>query len=449
MKPSYTVFVDTNVFIQLRDIATLPWKDLLPDASAITIMIARPVVEELDRFKNSSRDRLRKRARLALALVDAAASAPDRKLSLRDKPISIGLCLAPRKSPDWTVFPELDPASADDRLVAAAALFGEGAILLSHDRGPRLSAGEIGLIALAPPDAWHLEDEPTDQQQKIARLERELAAAANRSPNLKICFPDAIDGVVTIFSPILKPLPAELKSLFTSAILAKNPQAQLQARPKSIYHIYGSLSEGQIMEYDGEHAQFRTEVERYFDTLHERMAGILSLPRVRFEVTNEGSVSATQFVVQLMVEGFSLLAGTSDMVREAGSSALPKAPAIPRPQNDMILESLRQPAFPSAKPRDPTRIQWLARPEYAGQHGSYGCDDFRPQRSYLDEVGLKAIRDKAGGRFTVAVSANDVAERAQSVDVIVREPAMSAWTDDCTLAYLPDVVAELLTKHGE
>ena len=69
MKRSYRVFVDTNIFIQLRDLATLPWRDLIPDAAEIAIMVARPVVEELDRFKTSPRDRLRKRSRLALGLL--------------------------------------------------------------------------------------------------------------------------------------------------------------------------------------------------------------------------------------------------------------------------------------------------------------------------------------------------------------------------------------------
>lgn len=443
MKRSYRVFVDTNIFIQLRDLATLPWRDLLPDAAEIAIMVARPVVEELDRFKTSPRDRLRKRSRFALGLLDAAAEAPGRELLLRDKPVRISLCIAPRKSLDWSRFPDFDPSSADDRLVAAAAMSGDDAILLSHDRGPRFSAGEIGLAALAPPEVWHLDDEPTEEDQKVARLERQLSAAVSRGAKLAIVFPDAVDAMVIVPQPLLEPLPADLQARLVELVVAANPRAPIKAKLANLYHLYGGLSEGQVMAYDGNYAQYRTAVERYLERIHERLMRHLSLPRLRFEIVNSGSASAARLVAQMDAEGFEILPGPKSIVRAIGTLDLPQPPAVPRPSVELLLERVERSPFPVAGPRDPTEMRWLHQPQSMDHKGSLGCDDFRPGRTYAREIGLRA-QGTAAHRFCLAVSANDVAELRTEVGFAAEVPALRAWTDPDILSHLPASVAEVL-----
>ncbi len=65
------IFVDTNGFIQLRDLKDLPWNKLLPTVSAIDLMVASCVIRELDRHKSSTNRRLRDGARLALKMIEA------------------------------------------------------------------------------------------------------------------------------------------------------------------------------------------------------------------------------------------------------------------------------------------------------------------------------------------------------------------------------------------
>lgn len=446
MTRSYSVFVDTNVFIQLRDIGTLPWAQLLPDADEVTIMVARPVVEELDRFKTSPRDRLRKRARLALGLIDAAADAPGQKLPIKSGSPAISLCIAPRKAIDWKSLPHFEPTSADDRLVAAASVQGDGAILLSEDRGPRLSAREIGLIALAPLEDWHLPDEPTEQDQKMSRLEKQLVAASNRSPQLAITFPDAVDGVVTIDQPILAPLPAELKQKLVDAVLGENPRKQLTARPKTIYQPY-ALKDHQVGSYNSDYTQYEHAVAQYFDKLHDSIARMTALPLVRFEVSNSGSVSAARLVVRLEAMGFGILANRSDIEYAVGTSNLPTPPEPPAPYNEFALDPIRHSFTAPQKPRDPTEMLWLDRPGFGDQLGSYGCDDFRPRRVFADEVGLWPMEEAIEGRLIVAASADDIAELETSIAIVANPPALRPWTDDLILIQLPDIVADILAEH--
>lgn len=446
MKRNYSVFVDTNVFIQLRDIGSLPWAQLLPDAAEVMIMVARPVVEELDRFKTSPRDRLRKRARLALGLIDAAAEAPDQKLQIKCGSPVISICIAPRTAIDWKSLPHFDPTNADDRLVAAASLHGDEAILLSEDRGPRLSAREIGLVALSPPEDWHLQDEPTEQEQKVSRLEKQLAAASNRSPQIAIKFLDAVDGVVTIEQPILDPLPVKLKQKLVDAVLSQNPRKRLTARPKTIYQPY-ALKDHQVGTYNSDYTQYEHEVAQYFDKLHDRIARIAALPLIRFEVSNSGTLSAARLVVRLETIGFSILANRSAIKNAVGTSDLPTPPEPPVPYNEFALDAIRHSFTPPPNPRDPTEMLWLDRPSFGDQSGSYGCDDFRPQRVYADEVGLWATEEAIEGSLIVAASADDIAELETSVEVAANPPAQRAWTDDLILIQLPNIVADILAEH--
>jgi hypothetical protein len=60
------LFTDTNGFLQLRDLKDVPWRDLFPGVRAIDVMVAPRVIEELDKHKISTNQRLRDRSRLAL-----------------------------------------------------------------------------------------------------------------------------------------------------------------------------------------------------------------------------------------------------------------------------------------------------------------------------------------------------------------------------------------------
>lgn len=42
------VVVDTNCFIQARDLKDLPWREIFPDAARVEVVVVPTVVEELD-----------------------------------------------------------------------------------------------------------------------------------------------------------------------------------------------------------------------------------------------------------------------------------------------------------------------------------------------------------------------------------------------------------------
>ncbi|HEX8416299.1 MAG TPA: PIN domain-containing protein, partial [Methylobacterium sp.] len=396
MTATKTIFVDTNAFLQLRDLADLPWRELLPGADHVAIMVARPVVEELDGFKTSTRTRLRDRSRRALALIDEAAEADGRTKVLKERPVRVTLTIAPRRRPDWSGYPELDVASRDDRLVVAAAGFGAGAELLSHDSGPRLSAKEIGLKAHAPPSSWLLPEPQSDESRRLAQAERDLKAALDRRPAVRISFPDAVDGVILHVAPSLAPLAAVIRDRLVGRVLAENPPYRLRAeslRSFSYGTSMGGVSEHQIESYMEEYETYRAAVASYCETLHERVAQVAQvaqLPRIAFEVENVGSVSVMQLVVGIASADYGLLPDSRGIVSVAGSTALPDAPERPLDRLQEQMRSFSTHSMLSAAPHriNPVEMRWHDRPSLGGDEGSYGCEDFRPGRAFRDLIGL-------------------------------------------------------------
>jgi len=407
MTATRTIFVDTNAFIQLRDLADLPWRELLPGADHVAVMVARPVIEELDRFKVSTKARLRDRSRRALAMIDEAAETDERTVVLREQPPRVTLTIAPRRRPDWSSYPDLDEGSNDDRLVVAAAEFGGGAELLSHDTGPRLSAKDAGLTAHAPPASWLLPEQLTDERRKLTQTERDLKAALDRRPAVRISFPDALDGVVVHVSPTLPPLDPIVRGRLVERVLEGNPPHRLRVDPmRSLVFggSFGSIGEYQIESYNEGYAAYRVAVASYFETLHEPIARIAQLPRIAFEVENVGQVSIMQLVVGISSPAYGLLAGDRDIESAAGSAALPDPPERPLDRQEQMMQSVAMHSMPSAATRrsNPVEMQWHDRPSFGGAGGSYGCQDFRPGRIYLlsgdlDET-VAAIRMRLCGR---------------------------------------------------
>src|SRR6266404_333041 len=129
------LFIDTNAFIQLRDLKDWPWRELFPEATHINILVSQTVVDELDHLKSGTNERRRNRARLALKMIDEASKNPTFSLMFPQTTVSLRLVIAIVPVPDWSTLSRLDPNRADDRLVAEVMSFAGGAALLSHDAG--------------------------------------------------------------------------------------------------------------------------------------------------------------------------------------------------------------------------------------------------------------------------------------------------------------------------
>lgn len=227
------IFLDTNAFLQLRDLSDLPWKDLFGGARVI-LLVGPTVLAELDAHKVSTNRRRRDRARAALQMIERASLEPQFRLALRELPVAVDLAISDAPAPDWSAHPRLDPNRADDRLVAEALAHNQGSVLLSHDAGPRIRARLVGLAAVAPPDSWLLPAEQTDDQRRISSLERALEASLNARPRIEISLPQAVDGLIEFARVQPPPLGAPEVLRLTEAFLARHPHATSPERSRRL-----------------------------------------------------------------------------------------------------------------------------------------------------------------------------------------------------------------------
>ncbi len=436
---SVTLFADTNAFIQLRDLKDIPWRKLFTKVKQVRIMVARPVIEELDKHKTSTNDRRRKRARLALNLISQASKANGRVLTLKDTPFLVTLELPPRTKLDWESMSILDPNSADDRLVAEALTFGNGASVFSHDSGPRITAHDLGLDAHEPLDDWHLEPEQSDADKRIALLERQLKAAQSNKPRLAI----EIEGrdearKVAVYRPILPALDSEQVARLLKRYLAEYPRASPVASSSNIMAMayHDGLTRAQVDSYHSDYDAFEDRAKSFFERLHE-LSYYFIVPTVGVKTKNLGSASAIDFHVTLQTTGGVGILSSPNAIRKL--SPFPEPPEEPEPRG--YLSGMHNRLLSSAmipEPPHPTTIVWIDKPSYSDTKGRYGCKDFQPERSDSREVSLWPIGDfPAQGVLTVTAGANDVPDISEACEVSISEREES-WDSPVVVASLPE-----------
>ena len=450
-----TVFVDTNAFIQLRDLKDIPWQELFPGAKRVAIMVARPVIQELDKHKVSTNSRRRNRARSALKLIDQASAASDRTMLLREAPIHISLTVPRRIEPDWVKLPDLDQNDPDDQLVAAAHAYAEGAILLSHDSGPRISARDVGLPAHEPPQGWLLPLQQSDDQRKIRGLERDLEQALSRYPLVSVAFPQSEDGdPIVLYRYKLPQLPQNIVDGLAYDYINAHPKEHITAtvypfgRPTGVGP--GFTSDDQAR-YGREYAKFINKVHDYFANLHERLGAVAGIPELLFTISNTGGGSASKLVVSIKVDGDFGLVADQDRSDVAGSLELPEAP-IPRmasqDQFRASIAGLQLSPVQANRPIDPTETRWIDRPKIGEVFGSYGCDDFRPGRNYEDSICLWPGSLPSHGSIQVSASAEHMAEVSAEREVVIEERVVS-WSNITILEMLPKSIREAIAAKAE
>jgi|GEM_PF-6350665 len=159
-------FCDTNLFLQYQLFTEVDWCSQL-EFHRVVLVVPTVAIRELDRSKTSDRERLRKRARQVLPRFwEITKAAPSRRpASVRT---GVELLLQAREPAAFS--DGLDPAIADDRLIAAALEFrwtfpGTRVVVLSGDTTVLIKAREWQLDARTIPTSLELQHGGPDGAQ--------------------------------------------------------------------------------------------------------------------------------------------------------------------------------------------------------------------------------------------------------------------------------------------
>jgi hypothetical protein len=437
------LFTDTNAFLQVRDLKDLPWTTLFSDVEAIDLMVAPRVIEELDRHKTSTNQRRRDRARGALHAIEKASLSSDLALTIREQPVRVRIVISRAPHFDWPAHPTLDPAKADDQLVAEAISFGQGAEIFSHDAGPRIRARVMKLKAHEPPADWLLPDEKTDDQRKITKLERDIEALSNRTPRISAGF-DAIDDTtsdITLVQPILKPLAPDVADELSAAYLAAHPPANMSGTDNRFLRSLGAISESDAERYQSKYSTFEASVRDYYQNLHKRVQRVGLVMGICYFVKSEGGAAAEGLRIEFDLTGnASLIADRVDASRFVGLFKEPQPPDEPRSASDFHSLLPHAPSFTDVmSPRDPVAFYWFDRPKVGSKHSALQCQDFRAMREFRDEIFiLSHERDTPIDlQLSLHVSATNLAAPVKSHARLILAKAELEWDDPIVQSIVP------------
>tara|TARA_R110001606_G_scaffold192795_1_gene340504 strand:- start:1054 stop:2424 length:1371 start_codon:yes stop_codon:yes gene_type:complete len=447
-----SVFIDTNTFLQLKDLKDLDWCTIFEFAQRIDLIVASSVIKELDQFKVSDRNRLRNRARKALKLIDEASREVGFSVLLRANP-EVWLALAPQAKIDWTKLSNLDPNKPDDVFVAEALTYGADEVeVLSHDTGPRVSARQAGIRAHSPPDHWLLKPEPTREDRKVKELEAELARSSQTRPQIEACFGSLTSPAESyeLIIPVLPPLDATVQRQLLARFLDLNPPHSIRATPGSntlAFLTQDTYSAEQKRTYLDEYRNFRTRAEIFFATLHSLLRSHFFHQCIPFEIQNTSIVAAASLKVEARLNGKAAFINSEDFAPQIGLPVSPKKPRPSPPLGTAIDYDLLSRSIPTlANPRrDPTGFYWEDFPDGLLKHCSLHCDDFRATEIFEDDFWIQIGSDFSREMdISIRISATNLAQPVRTSALIRIEEEAASWTDPRILDRLPPLVQDIL-----
>lgn len=293
------IFIDANIFIEMKDLRSLDWRALFPDLGEIHVVVSMHVVKELDKLKNDRSERRRKRARAALQLIDGLSSSD--RIVLREKPYRTMLELAFPRAHRWEDFHLLDENDPDDRLVAHVLEDGD-ATLVSDDSGPRIKVSRYGGRALQPPQSFRLPPEESPEQKKVRELTHVIEAMEDRRPRMMLKLGCASEPIV-LSRPVLGPMPEDLQADLVRRILHVNPKLKRPAdTPLNALNPRAARS-FDWTRYEFLYSEYVEKVKRHVREIHQKLNAMPLALEVPFEVINAGRVTLLNADVSIRLQG--------------------------------------------------------------------------------------------------------------------------------------------------
>ena len=199
MTENLYLFVDTNLFIQCRDMSELDWSEW-KDFSEVHLIVSLPVQREIDRQKTRGNDRVGRRARRSYSSLFRTIATGEKEYELiKELEPQVKLFLESPSRPDPELADSLDYRRPDDEIIGCLHRFAKDhpdfdVRLLTHDTGPMMTAKGLGLSVAPIRDEWLLPAESNDEEREINRLRQEVAQIKNAEPQFDIKCVDSKDA---------------------------------------------------------------------------------------------------------------------------------------------------------------------------------------------------------------------------------------------------------------
>ncbi|MBW2005491.1 MAG: hypothetical protein JRI72_12990 [Deltaproteobacteria bacterium] len=362
-------FTDTNLFLQCIDIKDLPWNEI-SEGEDVTIIISRPVMEEVDRLKHDGNKRRAKRARKASSLLRKIILSDECNEIIKESGPSVVVSFSPTPESNIKMAENLDLLKPDDRIINDALSFRVAnpeikVRLLTHDTNPLLTAKSCGLDYTVIPEHWLLHPEPDARDKKIIELEREIQNLKKLHPKIDGIFQDRHGSQISTPLGIIITLYEELSDRKIDELISEcqsrypmvtdfKPHGHGKSPPFfdsiSKYHSVGFQwkyeppSDSSIEEYKtGRYPQWLDDLKEYFKKLYRRLENLGRCFKISFILTNSGLAPAEHTLLEISAsEGILFVPPKSKDNDEEKVSSFTKFPEPPSlPKGKWVKQDLR------------------------------------------------------------------------------------------------------------
>lgn len=346
------IFIDTMIFLHYKPIEEVDWENIL-GAEKITIVIPRITIRELDKEKNTHKQkRIREKAKKVLNKIE--------KWMQNEEPIRPAVNMVYYDSIPNLAFEKygLNPNWNDDYLLATMLQYKNDnpttdIYLISQDSGPRLTAQHLGIPVLEMPQELMLPVVVDPTESENLELKRTLAKLQLALPHLVVCFagsePPESHAKYYLQSP-LKPIDKELEDKLIE-IRKKYPKCNQPASKQTnnagtvttmaaLLAVQSTLLRIQPEEYE----RYNNDVDKYITSYEQYMRESWRLKEIerrtiqfQIEIRNIGTAPADDVDLYFYFpDGFELQ--NEDGLQPPPKE--PKPPVEPRTQAQIMAESL-------------------------------------------------------------------------------------------------------------
>ena len=238
------VILDTNVLLQCKSLAELPWRTIpqFADHEEIILLICHPVLAELDKHKYRTEDRAGRRARKYHQILRQLIQQKTATHEIRQHSPSIALA----EITDLQPTPEfLDYSITDHRILGCVRRYLDSypdrtTLFLTNDVAAAATARNTGIPFVIAPDDWRLPPEQTKYEKQNSALKKENERLRKAEPAFQIDLTDrdleSLDPIRLQYN-VIQPLSTaevnELISLITRRIPAVLAQPYTVVDPSS------------------------------------------------------------------------------------------------------------------------------------------------------------------------------------------------------------------------
>ena len=476
------LFPDTNVFIQCRPLDQLNWSEW-KEYSEVHLLVSRPVQREIDNQKNRGNDRVANKARSTYTIFRKIMDSEQGYELVNGSSPEVKLFLQAPSLPSPELQDTLDYNKPDDEIVGCLHRFrqesqGADARLLTHDGGPMMTAGALGLPYVAVKEDWLLPPENNNTERENARLRERITQLEKAEPQFKIELADE-DGktfeqlkvehliyeplsesdIETFMDSLTNRFP--IRTSFSPGVPTEDEKGITAREWLDRKFASGPPKDEDITKYrDQDYPRWVRECRQILSGVHFEFQRETGQPTFEVIVTNEGTRPGNDALVVIEVTGnFKICPPPykGDLEEDPkGELALPRPPRPPRgPQipnalnafsganrivesrnllqrtvNPVNTETFRLPLSlrPLDQRRDPNGFFYKPdRPSEPGKAFAIECEQWRHgmgPESFVGEIFFDADQNEIRGALRCEVHAENLSSPVEaqfSVRITVRK----------------------------